>query len=151
MSTGKTIRVNKDGTLYFLGNITKPFPKNSENSEKFWELAIDGFYHKRGHFGILDNGKITVHINWHGRRHHHNFATSDGFQHMRGQSGVVFQAQSNGEVTVQISWHGRRPHHNFATSGWILTYEGSIQGSFSCPIQWWGHCKNQLTWKKTSP
>ena len=27
----------------------------------------------------------------------------DGFQHMSGQSGVVFQAQSNGEVTVQIS------------------------------------------------
>ena len=49
----------------------------------------------------------------------------DGFQHMRGQSGVVFHAQSNGEVTLQISWHGRRPPHNFATSGWISTYEGA--------------------------
>ena len=27
----------------------------------------------------------------------------DGFQHVRGQYGVVFHAQSNGEVSVQIS------------------------------------------------
>ena len=62
-------------------------------------------FYKRGHFGILDNGKITVHISWHGRRH----------------------------------------HHNFATSGWISTYEGSIWGSFSGTIQWWGHCTNLKT------
>ena len=71
--------------------------------------------------------------------------------HMRGHFWVVFHAQSNVEVTVQISWHGRRPFHNFGTNGQNVAYEGSFWGSFSCPIQWWGHCTNQLTWKKTFP
>ena len=39
------------------------------------------------------------------------FHPVNGFQHVRGQFGVVFHEQSNAEVAVHISWHGRRPLH----------------------------------------
>ena len=38
----------------------------------------------------------------------------EGFQHMRGQFGVVFHAQSIGEVSIHISWHWWRLPHNLA-------------------------------------
>ena len=91
-------------SLYFLGNITEPLPKNSENSKKFQKLAIDGFYHTRGHFGIPDNGIPSMYTSADMEEDLTiTLQPVNGFQHMRGQSGVVFHAQSNVEVTVQIS------------------------------------------------
>ena len=61
----------------------------------------------------------------HGRNLFITLEPLDGFSHMRGHFGVVFQGKFNGEVTGH-SCHRRKPLYNFRTIGNISSFENTL-------------------------
>ena len=92
--------------------------------------------HKKVHiwFGLVWYGLVNI-LCWFTSLYE-KISTCDG-----SIIGKFFKANptvtSNQLKTVQNSWPMQRSCYNFGSIWWISTYEGSIWGSFSWPIQLW--------------